>query len=83
MTDARVLPSQVRAARAFLGWSIPELSAASDVSVRTIKYFESEQKDPAVKDATLAKLIEALLDAGIEFIGTPEDAPGIRLRARP
>ena len=82
MTDARILPSQVRAARAFIGWSIPKLSAASGVSVRTIKYFESEQKEPAVKDATLAKLIEALLDAGIEFIGTPEDAPGIRLRAR-
>ena len=83
MTDARILPSQVRAARAFLGWSIPELSAESGVSVRTIKYFESEQKEPSIKDATIAKLTEALLAAGIEFIGTPEDGPGIRLRPRP
>jgi predicted transcriptional regulator len=83
MTDARILPSQVRAARAFLGWSIPELTAASGVSVRTIKYFESEQKEPSIKDVTVAKLTEALLAAGIEFIGTPEDGPGIRLRPRP
>lgn len=83
LSSARATASQVRAARAFLGWSIPELSAAAGVSVRTIKYFESEQKEPAVKDATVAKLTEALLDAGIEFIGTPEDGQGIRLRAHP
>ena len=83
MIDARALPSQVRAARSFLGWSIPELSAAAGVSVRTIKYFESEQKEPSTKEATVAKLTKALESAGIEFIGTPDDGPGIRLRPRP
>ena len=83
MIDARALPSQVRAARSFLGWSIPELSAAAGVSVRTIKYFESEQKELSTKEATVAKLTKALETAGIEFIGRPDDGPGIRLRPRP
>ena len=83
LSNARATPSQVRAARAFLGWSIPQLSAAAGVSVRTIKYFESEQIEPATKVSTVAKLTEALESAGIEFIGTPEDGPGIRLRVRP
>ena len=30
--------------------------------------------------ATLDKIKAALESAGIEFIGTPEDGPGIRLR---
>jgi len=51
--------------------------------VRTIKYFESEQKESSTKEATVAKLTKALESAGIEFIGTPDDGPGIRLRLRP
>ena len=51
--------------------------------MRTIKYFESEQKEPSTKEATVAKLTKALESAGIEFIGTPDDGPGIRLRPKP
>ena len=51
--------------------------------MRTIKYFESEQKEPVTKEATVAKLTQALESAGIEFIGTPDDGPGIRLRPKP
>ena len=72
----------MRAARAFLGWSIPQLSVAAGVSVRTIKYFESEQIEPATKVSTVLKLTEALEAAGIEFVGTPNDGLGIRLSAR-
>lgn len=80
MTDARVLPSQVRAARALLGWTIVQLSSSSGVSVRTIKYFEEDGSEKPFRDATLQKIMSALEENGIEFIGTPEDGPGIRLR---
>ena len=82
MTHSRVIPAQVRAARALLGWSIPNLSEASGVSVRAIKYFENEGSEKDLKDLTISKLVSALEVAGVEFIGTPEDGPGIRLRPR-
>ena len=81
MSDAIVIPSQIRAARAYLGWSTPQLSVASGVSVRTIKYYEHSEH--IVKVETLSKLSGALQAAGIEFIGTPDDNPGIRWRGRP
>jgi hypothetical protein len=82
MKHSRVIPAQVRAARALLGWSIPNLSEASDVSVRAIKYFENEGSEKDLKDLTISKLVSALEAAGIEFIGAPDDGPGIRLRPR-
>jgi hypothetical protein len=82
MSHSRVIPGQVRAARALLGWSIANLSEASVVSVRAIKYFENEDPEKDLKDLTISKLVNALEVAGIEFIGTPEDGPGIRLRPR-
>jgi transcriptional regulator with XRE-family HTH domain len=80
MKYSRVVPSQVRAARASLGWSISNLSEASGVSVRAIKYFEKEVAEKDLKDLTINKLVNALEAAGIEFIGAPDDGPGIRLR---
>ena len=82
MKDARVLPGQVRAARALLNWGISDLSSSSGVSVRTIKYFESGSAEQTLKEGTSAKLIAALEAAGIEFIGTPDDGPGIRFRPK-
>lgn len=80
MASARVIAAQVRAARASLGWTIAQLSEASGVSTRTLKYFEDENSDKAPRETTLEKIVVALTAAGIEFIGTPEDGPGIRLR---
>ena len=70
---------QIRAARAALRWSIEELADASDVSVRTIKTIETGPETPASKQSTLNKLQECFEAAGIEFIGTPDDGPGIRI----
>ena len=70
---------QLRAARGALRWSIETLSKHSDVSVRTIKTIETSDTATIVKDVTLQKLKTALEAAGIEFIGTPTDRPGIRI----
>lgn len=72
---------QLRAARNGLGWSIEHLSNSSGVSVRTIIRYEDVEGVPANRSGNLKALIATLEAAGIEFIGTPEDGPGIRIRA--
>lgn len=74
-----VTAQQLRAARNALRWSIEELSKRSSVSVRTIITIEAADSAPPVKPSTIQKLKTALETAGIEFIGTPDDRPGIRI----
>lgn len=71
---------QIRAGRAALGWSAKELAAYSEVGLRTVLRFEEDDGVPPSRSATLLNVQNALEAAGIEFIGTPEDGPGIRLR---
>ena len=71
---------QIRAARAALRWSASELAKRSEVGTQTVKRFELSKGVPAGRTSTLEKLRLTLEAAGIEFIGTPEDGPGIRLR---
>ena len=73
---------QLRAARNGLGWSIHELAEFSGISVRTIIRYEDCAGVPATRSGNLDTLITKLEYAGIEFIGTPEDGPGIRIHAR-
>lgn len=71
---------QIRAARAAIGWSAEKLSEASGVSLRTILRLEQEDGVPPSRSSTLVDVQKALESAGIIFIGTSEDGPGIRLR---
>lgn len=69
---------QIRCARAALAWSIEHLSTMSQISVSTIKRMEATDGIPNSTAANL-KIIRLTLEAaGIEFIGTPNDRPGIR-----
>ena len=72
---------QIRAARAVLRWSIKDLAAKSGVSVPTIFRLEQEDGIPSSRSHTLADLKATFETAGIEFIGTPEDRPGVRFKA--
>jgi transcriptional regulator with XRE-family HTH domain len=71
---------QIRSARAALGWSAKFLAERSGVGLRTLMRVESSDGVPFSHSSTLLELEQALEAAGIEFIGTPEDGPGIRLR---
>lgn len=71
---------QIRSARAALGWSASDLADRSGVSLRTLMRFEQFDNVPPSRSSTLLDVQNALEVAGIEFIGTPDDAPGIRLR---
>jgi len=52
------------------------------VSLRALSKIESFNGLPDARVATLQKLKIALEAAGIEFIGSPEDAPGIRIQKK-
>ena len=70
---------QIKMARSALGWSIQKLAESSHVSVRTIKRIESEGGLEKATKANLKLIRETLEAAGIEFIGAPDNGPGVRL----
>ena len=66
-------------ARAALGWSVEKLAKESAVGVRTIHRIEAQDGLPNATAGNLKLIRETLQSAGIEFIGTPDDGPGIRI----
>jgi len=74
-----ITAEQLRAARHAIRWTIADLSNASGVSVRALKMMEVQTGKLANRASTIAKLTSAFEAQGIEFIGSPDDAPGIRL----
>ena len=75
--------AQIRIARTALRWTAEELSANSGVGARTIKRIEKKDGLPDSTISTISKLKLSFEAAGIEFIGTPDDGPGIRIHAQP
>jgi transcriptional regulator with XRE-family HTH domain len=73
---------QIRAARHGLKISAEKLSELSGVSARTIKRMETENDVPKSTIPNLNAIQSALESAGIEFIGTPDDAPGVRIHTK-
>ncbi len=62
-----------------LRWSAADLAAKAGLSVQTILRVEKADGVPTSRGDTLSCIEEALQTAGIEFIGRPTDAPGVRL----
>ena len=72
--------AQVRAAKALLDWSGARLAAEAQVAISTIRRVEACNgllETASIK--VLYALKTALEGGGVEFIGTPEDRPGVRL----
>jgi hypothetical protein len=78
-----ITASQLRAARAVLGLSVALVASSTTIGTATLKRYEAAQGVPKARKGHLTTLQSFYQNAGIEFIGTPEDGPGIRLRARP
>ena len=74
---------QLRAARALLRWSQQELADKSGVSAPTIKRLEAMDGDLTGHNATIQALEMALDKAGVLFISSNSNGPGVRLRDRP
>ena len=75
--------AQIRSARHALRWSVQHLADRSGVSISTLKRIEAEDGAPSSTAPNLEAIRTALEAAGIEFIGAPDAAPGIRIHARP
>lgn len=72
---------QIRAAKAILRWSGEDLAIRAGVSLSTIRRVESSVGIPETQNMkTLLSIKKALEEGGVEFIGTPEDRPGVRLK---
>ena len=74
--------AQVRSARHAVKWTVQDLATNSKVSVSTIKRIEVADRLPSTSVHNLMSIKTALEAAGIEFIGTPDDGPGIRVHRR-
>ena len=75
-----ITSEQIRAARALLRMTVAELANRSGVGVATIKRLEATNGIPAAHARTLDFLENAFNEAGVEFIGAPNDQPGVRLK---
>ena len=72
---------QIRAAKAILRWSGEELAQRAGVSLSTIRRVESSIGVPETQNMkTLVSIKRALEEGGVEFIGTPDNRPGVRLK---
>jgi transcriptional regulator with XRE-family HTH domain len=86
----KITGAQIRAARAFLRWTIADLATKADVGLSTIQKVEEVDGEPRVaptlqwrsdkRDEALTKIRGTLEKAGITFL--PETAHGVGLRGR-
>lgn len=74
--------AQIRAARGALGWSVQTLAKNSGVGFRTLTRFERSDGVPPSRTGTLRDVQKCLETAGVQFIGSPDNWPGIRFRAQ-
>ncbi len=75
-----ITSEQLRAARQLVRFTAEDLAKASGVGVATIRRFELMTGVPSGNARNVEALQKALEKAGIEFIGTPDDRPGVRLK---
>ena len=77
-----VSSSQIKAARAMLGWSAIELANRSGVGSASIKRYEVQDGVPVANTKNLLAIRNALEVAGIQFTGDPLVNPGVTLNIK-
>ena len=74
--------AQVRAAKALIRWSGSDLAEKADVGLSSIRRIEAFEGVPESSVKVLNAIQKALEAAGVEFLGSPEDGPGVRLKPK-
>ena len=74
--------SQIKAARAMLGWSATALAERAGVSPATVKKYELQKGIPAANTKILMLIKNTLENEGIEFTGDPLVNPGVTLNLK-
>ncbi|QFS84811.1 helix-turn-helix domain-containing protein [Roseivivax sp. THAF197b] len=71
---------QIRAARAALNWTVQDLADATGVGSATIVRYEAVPRGlPKSRKNNLETLRSCFEAAGIVFVGSPDEGPGIRI----
>ena len=70
---------QIKMARAALRWSVDYMAEVTNLSRSTLKRVETNDGFAKATKANVRLIIQTLEAAGIEFVGTPDDGPGVRL----
>ena len=72
--------TQIRAARALLGWTSTELAAVAGLSYATIQRAESANGVPRMQAPSMSAIQIGLEQAGVQFIpADSESGEGVRL----
>jgi len=74
-----ITSEQIRAARQLIRVTADDLASKSGVGVATIRRFELMAGVPSGNARSVEAIQAALEGMGVEFIGAPEDRPGVRL----
>lgn len=77
-----ITSEQIRAARALTRMTVSQLSEHAGVGIATIKRLEAVDGVPPAQARTLASLQEAFELAGVEFVGSASESPGVRLKTK-
>jgi transcriptional regulator with XRE-family HTH domain len=73
-----ISPTQAKAARKLLGWSLSDLASCVGVGETAIGLFErGQRRSPALDVSVLRKVLES---AGVAFASGAE--PGVKLKAK-
>ena len=82
MQQQVITGTQLRAARGALNLSVAQLARMAGVGHATIVRYEAFSGTPKSRKDNLQRIQSVLEAAGIEFIGSPNDGPGIRIHAK-
>ena len=77
-----VSSSQIKAARAMLGWSAIELANRSGVGSASIKRYEVQDGVPVANTKNLMAIRNTLENAGVHFTGDPLVNPGVTINLK-
>ena len=77
-----ITSDQIRAARALLRWSGKDLAEKTGLGFSTLMRLEVLDGVPSAQAKTLETIQRAFEKAGVEFIGSPDDNPGVRLLSK-
>ena len=74
-----ITSEQIRAARQLIRVTADDLASKSGVGVATIRRFELMTGVPSGNARSVEAIQAALEEMGVEFIGAPDDRPGVCL----
>ena len=74
--------TQIKAARALLGWKGQDLADKSGVGVATLRRYEAQNGIPNANTFVLKAIKDCLEGAGIVFSGDPVKSPGVSLNQK-